>query len=190
MRRFLALVALVAAVLGFTHLGVMTPALAEGEEGKKVTICHATGSETNPFVEITISVNAVKAHENHQGLEDIIPAPAAGCPGAVVPPVVDPPAVVPPVTPPTVVVPPAAPPTVVVPPAAPPAAVPPVAPPAAVPAPMGVGAAAPAAMNPGFDAQTAVGERTEAATPLSLAGLAMLLMAGTIVALRRRARTR
>ena len=39
---------------------------------KKVTICHATGSETNPFVEITISENAVDAHfsDKHQRGED------------------------------------------------------------------------------------------------------------------------
>src|SRR5918996_5956101 len=54
----------------------------DGSTQRKVTICHATGSETNPFVEITISENAVDAHRNHQDGEDIIPAPAGGCPGA------------------------------------------------------------------------------------------------------------
>jgi ABC-type sugar transport system substrate-binding protein len=44
----------------------------------KVTICHATGSETNPFVEITVSLNALKGHEQHG---DVIPAPDAGCDG-------------------------------------------------------------------------------------------------------------
>lgn len=53
-----------------------------GYGGEKITICHATGSETNPYVEITISVSALPAHENHQNQEDIIPAPANGCPGA------------------------------------------------------------------------------------------------------------
>lgn len=51
-----------------------------GNNGGKVTICHATGSETNPYVEITISVNALAAHRRHQNGEDIIPAPAKGCP--------------------------------------------------------------------------------------------------------------
>jgi pyocin large subunit-like protein len=51
-----------------------------GNNDGKVTICHATGSATNPYVEITISVNAVAAHERHQDGRDIIPAPAGGCP--------------------------------------------------------------------------------------------------------------
>jgi hypothetical protein len=44
----------------------------------KVTICHATGSASNPYVEITISKSAVQAHAKHAG--DIIPAPSTGCP--------------------------------------------------------------------------------------------------------------
>jgi len=52
----------------------------DGNDDGKVTICHATGSATNPYVEITISVNAVAAHERHQGGRDIIPAPEEGCP--------------------------------------------------------------------------------------------------------------
>jgi hypothetical protein len=45
---------------------------------EKITICHATGSEKNPFSEITISVNGLSGHEGH--VDDIIPAPAGGCP--------------------------------------------------------------------------------------------------------------
>ena len=45
---------------------------------KKITICHATGSKTNPYVEITISVNGLNGHDRHN--DDIIPAPAGGCP--------------------------------------------------------------------------------------------------------------
>ena len=41
----------------------------------EVTICHATGSETNRFVEITVSVNSLPAHFAHG---DVL-APAAGC---------------------------------------------------------------------------------------------------------------
>lgn len=49
--------------------------LANGSE--KITICHATASETNPFVEITISVKGLQGHLHHEG--DIIPAPEEGC---------------------------------------------------------------------------------------------------------------
>ena len=50
-------------------LGVMTIlifpfiALAEG----KVTICHATSSAENPYVEITISANALESHLDNHG---------------------------------------------------------------------------------------------------------------------------
>ena len=44
----------------------------------KITICHATSSKNNPYVEITVSVNGLNGHGDHNG--DIIPVPAAGCP--------------------------------------------------------------------------------------------------------------
>ena len=44
----------------------------------KITICHATSSETNPYNEISISVNGLSGHGNHEG--DIIPVPEGGCP--------------------------------------------------------------------------------------------------------------
>jgi hypothetical protein len=44
----------------------------------KITICHATSSETNPYNEITVSVNGLNGHGKHEG--DIIPAPEGGCP--------------------------------------------------------------------------------------------------------------
>jgi len=42
---------------------------------KKITFCHATHSETNPFVKITTSVNAFfrSGHDKHQDLEDVYP---------------------------------------------------------------------------------------------------------------------
>lgn len=44
----------------------------------KVTICHATGSASNPYVQITVSENAVREgrghnSDGHQSGEDIIP---------------------------------------------------------------------------------------------------------------------
>ncbi|MGX9902141.1 hypothetical protein ACW0JT_24095 [Arthrobacter sp. SA17] len=147
-------------------------------DGKKVTICHATGSSTNPFVIITIDESALPAHRDHQEGEDIIPAPAAGCPAGMPP--VEPPKVVPPV------VPPAMPP--VVPPAVPPAG-------AAAAPPAGAAAAAPAvtppAVNRGFNAQTAVANEgvageAETGIPAWISGIALLLTAAGIVALRRR----
>ena len=44
----------------------------------KITICHATSSKKNPFVEITVSVNGFNGHDKHNG--DLIPAPVEGCP--------------------------------------------------------------------------------------------------------------
>jgi hypothetical protein len=53
-----------------------------GNESGKTTICHATGSATNPFVMITISNNALPAHQAHQDGRDVIPAAGGTCPGA------------------------------------------------------------------------------------------------------------
>ena len=49
---------------------------------RKVTFCHATSSAKNPFVVITTSVNACRAHETHTkqpkgGSRDIFPT--GGC---------------------------------------------------------------------------------------------------------------
>lgn len=46
----------------------------------RITICHATGSETNPYSETTISVNGLNGHGEHEG--DLIPAPEGGCPAS------------------------------------------------------------------------------------------------------------
>jgi hypothetical protein len=51
--------------------------LVEAKSGK-ITICHATGSDKNPYNEITISISGLEGHANHKG--DIIPMPAGGCP--------------------------------------------------------------------------------------------------------------
>ena len=55
------------------------PATTTPVSGDKITICHATGSKTNPYNEITVSVNGLNGHGDHEG--DIIPAPEGGCPG-------------------------------------------------------------------------------------------------------------
>lgn len=79
------------AVFGLlTCVGLLAFAPAANADGK-VTICHATGSETNPYVQITISDSAVEAHKRHQDRKDIIPAPAGGCPNVVGPPPPPPP---------------------------------------------------------------------------------------------------
>ena len=63
-----------------TPLVVVAPAVvsAQGNEnpGKKVTICHATGSENNPYVKESPNANGdVSGHagQSHQGGRDIIP---------------------------------------------------------------------------------------------------------------------
>lgn len=55
------------------------PPPGNGNNGNKdkITICHATGSATNPYQQITVPPNS--GHTKHP--DDIIPAPANGCPG-------------------------------------------------------------------------------------------------------------
>ena len=52
----------------------------DGDSGARSTICHATGSDVNPFVTLTIAATAPE-NEGHNGhTDDIIPAPEDGCP--------------------------------------------------------------------------------------------------------------
>ena len=62
---------------GLLLLGLATASAVAAPAGK-TTICHATGSESNPFVRITVSDNSLQAHEDHG---DEIPAPEEGCEG-------------------------------------------------------------------------------------------------------------
>ena len=71
--------------LGLVAFLAPTPGASAAPAGK-TTICHATGSLTNPYVRITVSNDALAAHDAHQDGRDIIPAPADGCPGVPVPP--------------------------------------------------------------------------------------------------------
>jgi hypothetical protein len=56
---------------------LINPATMGTNDGK-ITICHATNSKNNPYNLITISINGLSGHNNHEG--DIIPAPSGGCP--------------------------------------------------------------------------------------------------------------
>ena len=49
---------------------------------RRISICHATASSTNPYVLITVDRSSLNGHGLHNG--DIIPAPAGGCPNPVV----------------------------------------------------------------------------------------------------------
>lgn len=67
--------ALVLSAVGFTK-DKPKPNPGNSNPGNKVTLCHATGSATNPFVVITVNANgAVNGHAgaSHQGGRDIIP---------------------------------------------------------------------------------------------------------------------
>ena len=166
------------------------------DNDKKITICHATGSEKNPYVSVTISLNGLNGHANpnHQHSEDIIPPNS----GKVIPYgqnwddkgqatynnncVPAKPPVVPPVTPPET--PPAVVPPAVVPPA-PPAGevVPGTTPRGAVAA--GGGAGAVAAPNQGFNVQTAVSAPSGPGAAPWLGGLAAVMVAGAALAVRK-----
>jgi len=43
----------------------------------KITICQATGGATDPYSEITLNLNELNGHSDHEG--DTIPAPENGC---------------------------------------------------------------------------------------------------------------
>ena len=71
-------VAVVGMLIGGTMGIASLAAVAASAGGERVTICHATGSATNPYVQITVSENAVREgrghnRNSHQGGEDIIP---------------------------------------------------------------------------------------------------------------------
>jgi septal ring-binding cell division protein DamX len=61
------------ATLGVVGLGLMGATVAaNAAPDNKITICHATGSASNPYLAQTINVNALSAHVGDTG--DIVPA--------------------------------------------------------------------------------------------------------------------
>lgn len=55
-----------------------TLATASARTGANQTICHRTASTTTPYVKLSVSAKALRAHLKHPG--DIILAPRGGCP--------------------------------------------------------------------------------------------------------------
>ena len=61
------------ATLGVVGLGLMGATVAaNAAPDKKITICHATSSASNPYLAQTISLSALSAHVGDTG--DIVPA--------------------------------------------------------------------------------------------------------------------
>jgi CHRD domain len=70
----------------FALLGGLAQARTEAPPSpKKTAICHKVSSAKKPYVKlVVVGTRALKAHMKHA--EDIIPAPAAGCPTTVLSP--------------------------------------------------------------------------------------------------------
>jgi hypothetical protein len=48
----------------------MSPASADNVDGQKITLCHGTNAETNPYVLVRVSINSVfkeNGHDTHEG---------------------------------------------------------------------------------------------------------------------------
>jgi hypothetical protein len=63
--------------------GFGTARAADGAAPTKVTICHKTSSAKKPYVKLTIRDKATLRRHTATHHEDIVPAPAGGCPTAV-----------------------------------------------------------------------------------------------------------
>jgi RTX calcium-binding nonapeptide repeat (4 copies) len=77
-RRTLTIIGVAGLILAGTASTAM--AASPGKPGSSTTICHATRSATHPYVQITVSNDALAAHKQHQDRRDLIPAPSKGCP--------------------------------------------------------------------------------------------------------------
>jgi ABC-type sugar transport system substrate-binding protein len=75
----------VVGILACVGLSSIAP-MAAAAPADKVTICHATGSESNPYVQITVAAAAADAHLRHQHGEDVIGSDDGSCSGEVGPP--------------------------------------------------------------------------------------------------------
>lgn len=145
-------------------------ATADAQDDGVTRICHATGSLTTPYVLLEVGGDALEEHRVHP--QDLIPAPAAGCPASLQPPTATT----------------EAPPTVTEPPAPDDDAVPPAVlesepEPGPQPAPPGAGAGSPATPAP-TPLQAAPPPRLAAtgAEPLvvGLVGCGLLLLGGAV----------
>jgi hypothetical protein len=72
----LAVLSLMLGLILTASVALFNPSPSASAEDR-VTICHRTGSETNPYVVITIDERALPAHLEHG---DIYPVPPGGCP--------------------------------------------------------------------------------------------------------------
>lgn len=81
--RILALVFAIA-LIGSAAIALAGIGSADAEPMDKVMICHHTESETNPYVLIEVSGNALEGHDgpHHQhGLDIVLPDGVNFCPG-------------------------------------------------------------------------------------------------------------
>ena len=79
-RRFFKFFSVVSALVltALTVAACGSSQIAPQVNDRLITICHANGSTSNPYDQITVNFNDLMAHVDHP--DDLIPAPASGCP--------------------------------------------------------------------------------------------------------------
>ena len=65
--------------------GPGTPVAATTQQPAQMTLCYATGSADYPYVMVSVDANSDAEQQYLQDPRNIVPAPAAGCPGAGTP---------------------------------------------------------------------------------------------------------